>query len=148
MSLTTFKATAQSLDKGMQVETSSSGFKVLIDEPERLGGTDEGMTPIELALCALGACHTIVAKMYAKQQGILLEDFRVELEGDIDFDGFRGKPDVRPGFQTIRYKYFIKSDASEEKAREFAELIQRVCPIGDSLENQVALELVDVIIEE
>lgn len=36
--LTTFKATAKKLPNGMQVETNSRGFKIIMDEPEDLGG--------------------------------------------------------------------------------------------------------------
>lgn len=148
MSVVTFKATARNLSEGLMVETESRGFKVILDEPQDLGGTNEGMNPVELTLCALGACQSIVAKLYAKQHGIELQDFRVELEGDLDTRGFKGDPNVRPGFSEIRFNMIMKTDASEEKAREFAAFIERTCPVGDSLMNNVKLTLSDVIVEK
>ncbi|MCK5731791.1 MAG: OsmC family peroxiredoxin, partial [Tenericutes bacterium] len=59
--LTTFKAKATKLQGGMQVETESRNFKILIDEPKTLGGTDTAMSPVEALLCALGGCQAIVA---------------------------------------------------------------------------------------
>ncbi|UAC47665.1 OsmC family protein [Bacillus aquiflavi] len=148
MSIVTFKATAKNLDEGLLVETASRGFKVMMDEPKYLGGTDKGMNPVEMTLCALGACQSIVAKIYAKQFGIDLRAFRVELEGDLDPAGFQGKKEVRPGFQAVRFKMYMECDASEEKANEFALFIERTCPVGDSLQNPVKLELAGVVVEK
>ncbi|MDT2069594.1 OsmC family protein, partial [Enterococcus faecalis] len=50
-----------------------------MDEPKNLGGSDEGMNPIEALLASLGACKVIVARSFAKVQGINLNDIRVEI---------------------------------------------------------------------
>lgn len=147
MAVETFKATVKTLEKGLMVEAVSRDFKVILDEPKNLGGTDEGMNPVEMVLCALGACQSIVAKAFASKHRIKLESFRVELEGDLDPAGFMGDPNVRPGFQAIRYKMYMKCDASEEKAKEFADFIEGCCPVGDSLQNGVKLELAGVVLE-
>ncbi|WAA13380.1 OsmC family protein [Fervidibacillus halotolerans] len=144
----TFKATTKILEGGLSVESSSRNFKVVLDEPKSLGGTDKGMNPVELVLCALGGCQGIVAKAYAKHKGIDLKDFRVELEGDLDVRGFKGDPNVRPGFQEIRFKMYMKTDASPEKVKEFAQFIENTCPVGDSLTNGVSLKLSDVVVEK
>ena len=63
--LTTFKADVKKLPGGLQVEANARGFKILLDEPADLGGTDKGMNPVEAVLCALGACQTICAAAFA-----------------------------------------------------------------------------------
>lgn len=95
--ITTVSATTV-LKDNLLVEAETRGHKVIVDEPLDLGGTDRGMNPVELLLSALGACQSIVARTYAKKFDIDLQNFWVELEGDIDLDGFLGKSDVRPGF--------------------------------------------------
>ena len=45
--LTTFKADVKKLPGGLQVEANTRGFKILLDEPADLGGTDKGMNPVE-----------------------------------------------------------------------------------------------------
>lgn len=137
--LTTFKATAKKLADGLQVETNSRGFKILLDEPEELGGTNVAMNPVEALLCALGACQTIVATAFAESQGFSFEDFHVELEGDLDPDGFMGLSDVRNGFQEIRYQMHFKTSESQEKAEAYAKFIESRCPVGDCLMNGVKL---------
>ncbi|WP_070120397.1 OsmC family protein [Bacillus marinisedimentorum] len=148
MAIVTFKAGAKNLPEGLMVETAARDFKVLIDEPESLGGTDKGMNPVELLLSALGACQAIVARVYAPTFDIDLKDFRVELEGDLDVDGFMCKSDVRPGFQEIRYKMVINADITAEKAQEFASFIEKTCPVGDTIANPVSLVSAGVLVEK
>ncbi|MBK5242244.1 OsmC family protein [Clostridium sp.] len=135
--LMTYKATAKKLPEGLQVETNARGFKILIDEPEDLGGTNVGMSPVETVLCALGACQAIVASAFAKAQKFSCEEFHVELEGDLDPDGFMGLADVRNGFQEIRYTMHFKTNETQEKTEAFAQFIESRCPVGDSLANGV-----------
>lgn len=138
--LTTFKANAKKLPEGLQVETSARGFKIILDEPEDLGGTDAAMNPVEAVLCALGACQTIVAAAFAEANDFEFEEFHVELEGDLDPDGFMGlADDVRNGFQEIRFTMHFKTNESQEKAEAFADFIEERCPVGDCLMNGVKL---------
>ncbi|MEC0232431.1 OsmC family protein [Paenibacillus alba] len=146
MATTTFKATAQ-LQEGVVVKVSSRNFEFTIDEPKSLGGTDTGMNPVEALLGSLGACQSIVARVYAKKFNIHLEDFRVEIEGDLDLDGFFKKSDVRPGYSDIRYTFHIKTDAPKEKVEEFVKFLEETCPVGDTIANLVNLKLSGIIIE-
>lgn len=138
MALMTFKAKSQ-LKEGVQVEATTRQFKLLIDEPEELGGKDEGMNPVEAILCALGACQCIVARVMAEKLRIKLEDFWVEVEGDLDIEGFMGNEEIRPGYQALRCKFHIKADAPESKVQKLVDLIERFCPVGDTLENGTPL---------
>ncbi len=131
----------------MQVETQSRNFKFLIDEPKSLGGTDQAMNPVEALLCTLGGCQAIVAAAFAKAHKVTFEDFYVEIEGDIDLDGFMGKADVRPGFQEIRYTMHFKTDEPREKMKKFVKFIERTCPVGDSIENEVKFVNSGLVIE-
>lgn len=135
-----FKCTTQSKD-GMQVECETRGHQFILDEPKELGGTDTGMNPVEALLAALGACKCIVAKCFAKAHGIDLKDIRIELEGDLDPDGFRGiDKNVKVGFSTIRTKIYIESNSPKEKLEEFVEFINKTCPVAETLENSPKLE--------
>jgi uncharacterized OsmC-like protein len=145
--LTTFKATVMKLPMGMQVEADARGFKILLDEPKELGGTDLGMNPVEAVLCALGACQAICAAAFAKANHFTFEKAYVELEGDLDPDGFMGLADVRNGFQEIRYTMHFKTTESQEKCEEFMRFIENRCPVGDCLSNGVKLSCAGVVRE-
>ena len=98
------------------------------------------MNPVEAVLCALGACQSIVCAAFARSQRFKYESFHVELEGDLDPDGFTGKnPNVRNGFQEIRFSFHFKTDEPQEKVDAFADFIESRCPVGDCLANGVKL---------
>ena len=144
----TFKVVAKKTGDGLQVQSDARGFKIIMDEPEDLGGTNTGMNPVESLLCALGSCQTIVAYAFAEAKGINLEGFHVELEGDLDPDGFMGLAEgVRNGFQEIRYSMHFKSDASKEDLEDYAKFIESRCPVGDCLQNGVSMKLTNVVVE-
>ncbi|WP_125709015.1 OsmC family protein [Companilactobacillus zhongbaensis] len=143
--LQTVTATAKKLPEGMQVETASRNFKILIDEPKHMGGTDAGMNPIEVLLCALGACQSICAASFAKKFGFEFEEFHIELAGDFDPAGFMGDPNIRNGFQEIRFETHFKTNESQEKAEKFADFIEDTCPIADNLTNGVKLVRTGVV---
>lgn len=137
--LTTFKAVAKKTKTGLQVESTARNFTFTYDEPAELGGTDTGMNPVEGVLCSLGACQSIVCAAFAEAQGFKYEEFWVELEGDLDPDGFMGLADCRNGFQEIRFTMHFKTDEPQEKVDAFAEFIEKRCPVGDNLANGVKL---------
>ncbi|SHE12546.1 OsmC-like protein [Chlamydia abortus] len=147
MPVETFKATAH-LQDGLVVKTRSRNFELLIDEPKSLGGTDTAMNPVEALLCSLGACQSIVARVYAKKFDVQLDDFRVEVEGDLDTDGFMNKSDVRRGYSDIRYTFHIKTSAPRERVEQFIQFLEQTCPVGDTIANPVNLKLNGIIIEE
>ncbi|MCD8511197.1 MAG: OsmC family protein [Bacillus sp. (in: Bacteria)] len=147
MPKTIFTASAH-LQEGVQVLAKSRNFQFIIDEPKSLGGTDTGMNPVEVVLATLGACQAIVARVYARKFNIEFTDLWVELEGDLDTDGFMNISDVRRGYSEIRYNIHIATESPKEKVAEFVEFIEKTCPVGDTIANPVDLKLNDIIIEE
>jgi uncharacterized OsmC-like protein len=141
-----FKATAV-LQEGVKVDVQARNFHITIDEPPAMGGTDAGMNPVEMVLGALGACQAIVARAYSKKFEVELEDFRVELEGDLDTDGFMNKSDVRRGYSDIRFSYYIKSSSPKEKINALLDFIEKTCPVEDTIANPVNVKRKDVIFE-
>lgn len=146
MAIEVFKANTK-LTKGITIECEARGHKIILDEPKNLGGNDEGMNPVEALLCALGACQSIVAGAFAKSKGINLKEFWVELEGDLDTDGFQGLSDVRPGFQAIRTKVHVKADNTKEEIEDFVKFIEKTCPVGDTIKNSAKMSS-EVIVEK
>ncbi len=147
MAKETFKATSR-LVEGLQVDNSVRGFTLRMDEPKSLGGTDTGMNPVEALLAALGSCQVIVAAAFAKSQGIELQDFWVELEGDLDTDGFlKGAPGVRMGFNEVRFTPHIKTSASPEQVKKFMDFVKSRCPVGDVMLNGTRILAADAVIE-
>lgn len=147
MSLTTFKAKSE-LVKGLQVDSTVRNFHIRMDEPKSLGGSDSGMNPVEALLAALGSCLVIVAGAFAKEKNIDLRNFWIELEGDLDPDGFlHGKPGVRNGFSEIRFTPHIETSSSKEEVEDFISFIKSRCPVSDVIINGTKVVSVDPVIE-
>ena len=135
MATVTFQATSKLLE-GVQVENTVRQFTLRIDEPKNLGGTDTGMNPVEAMLAALGSCLTIVAAAFAESEGIDLQEFWVEVEGDLDPSGFvKGAPGVRMGFNQVRFTPHIKTSSPKEDVDRFMAFIKSRCPVSDNIMN-------------
>ena len=56
-----------------------NGFSLVADEPLSAGGSNEGPSPYEYLLVALGACTCMTLQMYARRKGWPLEKAVVRL---------------------------------------------------------------------
>ncbi|MFA7057253.1 MAG: OsmC family protein [Candidatus Cloacimonadales bacterium] len=136
MAKTTFKADVKLMGKGTYCEGTSRDFTVGIDEPKELGGTDKAMNPVEMLLNALGGCMSICAASFAKKNGVKLDGCRVEVEGDLDPDGFlRINPEAPNGFSEVRYKIIIDSPSPQENIEKLIAHIEDVCPVSNTLQG-------------
>lgn len=120
--------------QGLYVEGGTRGFTVAMDEPKSLGGSDRAMNPVELLLSSLGGCMAICAAAFAKACKVDLKGFSVDLEGDLDPDGFLGRnPEARKGYQQIRFRMNIDSPSPQENIDRLIEVIKEKCPVSDTL---------------
>ena len=71
--------TATAGDSGFRTEISIGHHTIVADEPLDAGGTDEGATPYELLLAAVGSCTAMTMRMYATRKGWPLERVAVHL---------------------------------------------------------------------
>jgi len=134
MATTTFKANVKWEQSGVLSTAHINNHKVLIDEPLTLGGTDKGPNPVEYILAALGGCINVLVISFAENFDVEIKDVKVELEGDLDPDGFLGvNPDARVGYEEIRYTIHIDSPSPEEKVEALIKHVEKYCPVKDTL---------------
>ncbi|HBY58082.1 MAG TPA: hypothetical protein DEG96_09540 [Candidatus Atribacteria bacterium] len=135
MNIRTYKATTKWIE-GSKSETEIREFKVKIDEPLELRGTNTAPNPVELLLASLGGCIVLTYRGYAKKYGIEIENIEVNLEGDMIRGGWVDEKDKeRKGFREIRYEVRIKTKASAEKVNQLHKLVEEKCPVSDMLVN-------------
>ncbi|MEG0286033.1 MULTISPECIES: OsmC family protein [Vagococcus] len=145
MAVEKFEAVVESVS-GLKVSCKSREFEFFLDEPKSLGGTNVGMNPVEALLNSLGACKVIVAKSFARLHKMKINSIRIELEGELDTDGFMGKnPDAKVGFSKIITNFYIDADNTDEEIAAYVDFINRTCPVADTIEN--APEMVSNIIK-
>ncbi|OGD17053.1 hypothetical protein A2V47_03975 [Candidatus Atribacteria bacterium RBG_19FT_COMBO_35_14] len=140
MKIRTYKAQTKWLE-GTKAETKIREFKVIVDEPLELKGTNTAPNPVELLLTALGGCVALTYHGYAKRCEVDIEDLIVSLEGDMIPGVWVDKAGrERRGFKQIRYEVQIKTKAMEEKVLQLQKLVEEKCPVSDMLINQIELK--------
>jgi len=140
MKIRTYKARTKWLED-FKTETEIRKFKVGIDEPLELKGTNTAPNPVEMLLATLGGCVAVTYRAYARKFGIEIEDLVINLEGDTVHGGWTDeKGRERSGFRQIRYEVQIKTKAPQEKVKQLHKLVEKKCSISDVLINSLKVK--------
>lgn len=113
-------------------------FALTADQPSTLLGTNKGPTPFEYLLTALSSCLTTSLVYQAAAQGITIDRLESDYEGDINLQGILGlNPDVRKGYEEIRVKINVDSNADKDMLRGLLEN----SPILDVIRNPTPVKI-------
>jgi uncharacterized OsmC-like protein len=127
---------------GQEDPSRKKPFELVGDEPPVLLGTDQAPNAVEAVLHALASCIAVGFIYNAAARGIEVTRLTSSVEGELDLQGFLGLSDtIRPGFQNIRFRYQVKSNASREKIEELCEYVQRTSPVLDIIRNPVPVSI-------
>lgn len=118
-------------------------FKIVVDEPKNLGGTDDGPNPVEYVLAAFAGCLNVVGHLVAQEMGFSLKGMEINMEGDLDPSKFMGKEtEERAGYKEIRVSLKPDSDADEETLQKWMTSVKARCPVSDNLANATPVKVV------
>ncbi len=136
MAISQMKAEVEAV-AGLETVSRVRDFEFTMDEPTNLGGTDQGMNPVEALLSAVGGCKVIVAQSFARAKKIKLNRIKVTVDGELDTDGFTGKnPEAKVGLTDLDTHYQIDADNTKEEIEDFVDFIEATCPVMDTIENK------------
>jgi len=109
---------------------SSRDFSWLADEPEDLGGSDEGPTPMELLMGAIASCMAITMRMYAERKSWPLDSVEVDVQNEKvaveDCPGYEG--DKTGKIDVITAQITLHGDLDREQRTRIAEIGGK-CPV-------------------
>jgi uncharacterized OsmC-like protein len=106
------------------------------DHPLQFAAQDNGVTPVEYVLVALGSCLTAGIAAVAQQRKIQLSSVSATIEASMDLHGILGAdPDVRNGFSDIKVSYDIDADASPQDIEALVAQSQKRSAVFDVLTN-------------
>jgi len=98
------------------------------------GGTALSACSGDMLLESLVACAGVTLGAVATALDIPLRDATVCAEGDLDFRGTLGlSKDVPVGFQNIRLRFDLDTDATEEQIATLLKLTERYCVVYQTL---------------
>ncbi|WP_417197131.1 OsmC family protein [Bizionia sp.] len=117
-------------------------FRLIIDESEDLGGTDENANPVEYVLAGLSGCVNVVGHLVAKELGFTINTLKIEVEGSINPNKLFGRSNAeRAGFKQISLKLIPDTEASIETLVTWLKIVQERCPVKDNLLNATPVSL-------
>ncbi|MEK6257283.1 MAG: OsmC family protein [Planctomycetota bacterium] len=104
------------------------------------GGDGTQACSAEMLLHALVGCAGVTFGAVATAMEIPVRGGTITAEGDVDFRGTLGvSRDVPVGFQAIRMKFDLDTDAPPEKLAKLIELTERYCVVYQTLKNSPKL---------
>ncbi|WP_316789285.1 OsmC family protein [Pedobacter frigoris] len=109
----------------------AGGHFIYADEPESIGGSDEGMNPGALLLASLGSCTAITIRMYADRKGYALDGIKISL-------AICDEKDMNKETVITRKIELLGAISSEEHERLMQ--IADKCPIHKILTNPIKIE--------
>lgn len=123
---------------GRYTQKMTSGRHALIaDEPESLGGNDDGPGPYEYLLMGLGACTSMTIRMYAERKQFPLKRVLVRLhhrkthvDDCADCETREGKVDE------IMREIVLEGDLNDEQRQKLMEMADR-CPVHRTLTSEI-----------
>ena len=123
-----------------RTEIKAGRHTILIDEPPLFGGNDEAPSPVETLLAALAGALNAIGQYVAREMGMSLEHLDIQIEGDCDGARFFGKTtEQRAGFQAIRIRLALVTDADEGTVETWKQQVLSRCPVLDNLQTPAAV---------
>jgi len=109
---------------------NENGNTIHLDASQNIGGTNQGMRPMQTLLAAMGGCSAIDIINILKKQRQDLKDLKITVTGE------REKDVVPSLFQSIHahYRFFGNLDADKvEKAISLS--VEKYCSVSKTLEK-------------
>lgn len=119
------------------------GFEMVIDEPEQLGGTNQGANPVEYELAAFSGCINVMGHLVAKEMGMDLKGMDIDISGTLNPDKLFGKSfDERAGYNQIDVKIKPDSTADQKSLDIWKQAVCERCPVSDNLKNTTPIDII------
>jgi uncharacterized OsmC-like protein len=107
------------------------------------GGTGLQACSGDMLLEALVACAGVTLNAVATSLGMELREAVLKAEGDLDFRGTLGvSKEVPVGFQNIRLRFLLDTDATDEQLATLLRLTERYCVVYQTLKNPPPIGIV------
>jgi uncharacterized OsmC-like protein len=132
--LITLKATGRLDHSGVSCRVETGRALVEAGLHPATGGSGLQACSGDMLLEALVACAGVTLRAVATALQIPVRDGSVQAEGDLDFRGTLGvSKEVPVGFQAIRLRFQLETDASAEQLESLLKLTERYCVVLQTL---------------
>ena len=128
-------------ETSMRMKIKSGKFEMIIDEPENMGGSDMGPSPIQVLLMSLAGCINITGHQVARQRGMKLNGMKIKIDGNMNPCTFIGcSYEERAGFQNINLKVDADfENATPEEVDSWLKETESRCPVTDNIRESTKI---------
>lgn len=134
------RVTARTGAEGFRTELFANGFPLVADEPVVDGGGNEGPSPYEYLLAALGACTGMTLQMYARRKGWPLEEVVVRLSHHkVHADDCRDCDENDRRIDRFERELELAGELDEAQRQRLLEIAGQ-CPVHRTLTGEVRIE--------
>ncbi len=111
--------------------------RLVADEPESVGGGDEGPTPYDLLNAALGACTSMTLRMYADRKKLPLHGVKVRLRHSKIHAADCAECETKTGkVDRIEREIELVGPLTDEQRTRMLEIADK-CPVHRTLHNEL-----------
>lgn len=93
------------------------------------GGADAAPSPLSYTLGSLSACHQVTGSLTARDLGVELGTWHVELQGDLDPSVIAAGAEGNANFVKVTVRVRLQSDASTADFARLQSETERRCPV-------------------
>lgn len=139
--LVTLRATSSLDPSGVSCRVETGRALVEAGLHPATGGSGMQVCSGDMLLEALAACAGVTLRAVATSLDIPVRGGTVHAEGDLDFRGTLGvSKEVPVGFQVIRLKLDLDTDASREQLDTLLKLTERYCVVLQTIRSATAVQ--------
>jgi putative redox protein len=113
-----------------RTDTEVRGIKMIIDEPEAVGGTNLAQTPVETTISALLGCTNVITNKIADANGIEISNMSVNAKAHFNQMGTGLMEEVDVPMMEIDLDINITTAASEEQIAILKRDLPRFCAVS------------------
>lgn len=133
------------IGKEKYITSSTNGrHEIIADEPKP-DGNDEGPTPYELLLMALGSCVAMTLRMYADRKGWELDEVQVNLNQNSAYAKDCEECESKEGFvHTIEKEIKLTGNLDDVQRARLIEISDN-CPVNKTLLNEIRITTKELV---
>ncbi len=124
---------------GFRTELRLGRHRLVADEPESVGGGDEGPTPYDLLNAALGACTSMTLRMYADRKKLPLEGVKVRLRHSKVHAADCAECETKTGkVDRIEREIELLGPLTDDQRSRLLQIADK-CPVHRTLHNELTV---------
>lgn len=111
------------------VTIEGSSHTIRAEGHPAFGGKDSAPSPLDYALGALASCNQVTTFIVARDLGIAIGSFEIDLRAKLDNSVLVFGAEGNPNFSAVALHVTVETDASDAAFDKLASEVERRCPL-------------------